>query len=283
MAVTPELKETQQGPANGIYPSHAWTNQPSPDSAHRQAISLHPWTVIQLFTICYSNNQINPSSLFLSVLLYYFLTFYLGPSFSIVNEQGHSFVENGEKRNTLFTIFTTIHHNLSCIQVSKFSKKDYLYFSYLHQLPISKGPRAFCLYLIFFFYLYLNFFALSFPSFLSIFLLWTWGIPEKRSLNLFFPPPFPFSPPTFLSIFIRFLFILLHMLSCERRTCIRKGVGAFKGIFFSALNIFSKLGVFCRWPIKGNYDRIMQPGQLWQGEEHVNGQLAACQKLILEG
>lgn len=65
--------------------------------------------------------------------------------------------------------------------------------------------------------------------------------------------------------FIWFLFILLHTLSCERHGCSGEGGGFFFSWDFPPTpSIFPELGVYCCWPFKGNYDRIMLRGQLWR-------------------
>lgn len=59
--------------------------------------------------------------------------------------------------------------------------------------------------------------------------------------------------------------------------------GLLFGDIFFYLSIFPKLDVFCCWPIKGNYGRIMLRGQLWRGgKAHVNSQHAVGQQSLME-
>lgn len=91
------------------------------------------------------------------------------------------------------------------------------------------------------------------------------------SFPLFLPASL--SSPTFLSISSDSFSSSSTCSPMRDADAVGKVGAAFWGLF-PPLRIFHKPGVFCCWPIKGNYDRIMPRGQLWRGKAHVNGQHA---------
>ena len=94
-------------------------------------------------------------------------------------------------------------------------------------------------------------------------------------------PPASLSSPTFLSIFSDSFSSSSTFSPMRDADALGKVGAAFCLGTFSPLSI-KKPGVFCCWPIKGNYDRIMPRGQLWRGKAHVNGQHAVGQQSLVE-